>query len=183
MVSGSLPAEQRDTFQKLLKDGRFKKIYVESSRAVARSSSTAEQLFQASVKHGVQIVPADLPDLYKHNATPMEKCVRRIVFATTELERDLIVQRLQDGIKRKLQITGRRTQAGRPKVVGCPTLLDIAKPKGKVLRQLRAIASRRASPEYGLRTMARDMSTALCLPRTMGHETARRICRHLTGQC
>ena len=154
---------------------------MESSRAVARSSSVAEQLFQASVEHGVQIVPADLPELYKHDATPLEKCVRRIVFATTELDRDLIVQRLQDGIKRKLQPTSKRTQTGAPKVSGCATLLEIAKPTSRVLAKLKGIASRRDSPNYGLRAMARDMSVALKLPRTMGHETARRICTQLKG--
>jgi DNA invertase Pin-like site-specific DNA recombinase len=166
----------------LLKDGHFRKIYVESSRAVARSSTVAEKLFQTSVEHGVQIVPADLPDLYKHEATPVEKFVRRIVFATTELERDLIVQRLQDGIKRKMQTTRKRTQTGAPKVSGCASLLEIAKPTSRALTQLRAIAARRQSGNYGLRAMARDMSVALDLPRTMGHETARRICSQLAEQ-
>jgi len=64
-------------------------------------NSSTEKAKQDKVK----IIPADLPDLMKPDATPAENIVRRIVFASTELERDMLVARLQDGIRQKKNIS------------------------------------------------------------------------------
>lgn len=182
VISGTLPLHRRKQFMELLDNTHISKIYVESARAVARSSKVAQDVFEQSVAKKVQIVPADLPDLFKHDQTPIEKYVRHIIFATTELERDLIVHRLRDGVNRKMATTIRRTQLGKPKVVGSKTVLDTVKPNAKVLKKFQAIALRRANGvegQCGLRTVARLLSEALSLPRPMGHETARRMCQEL----
>ncbi len=184
VISGSLPLARRVEFLKLLDQGQVEKIYVESCRAVSRSAKVAEQLFEHSVKKRVQIVPADLPDLFKHEQSPIERYVRRIICATTEFERDLTVQRLRDGIARKMAETRDTTQTGAPKVSGAKTLLDIVRPSKKVLQKLRAIAAQRnkAGGVVGLRGVARQLSNELCLPKHMGHETARRMCQQLLSR-
>ena len=180
VVSGCLPTQQRKEFLSLLECGGVSKIYIESCRAMARSAHVAEELWSRSAQHGVEIVPADLPGLLKHDATPVEQHLRRIVFATTELERDLTVTRLQDGLRRKMLTTSLKTQSGAPKVNGTRSLLDIMKPKPCVVRKLRQLAAKhKKTPAFGLRSLAAAMSEALSLPRTMAHETARRMCSEL----
>lgn len=78
----------------------------------------AEELYELSVKNKVTIVPADMPLLYTHTPNSLDKYIRKIVFATTELERDHAVSRLQDGLARKMTTTKRRGQNGAPKVNG-----------------------------------------------------------------
>jgi DNA invertase Pin-like site-specific DNA recombinase len=135
----------------------------------------AREVLEQSKAKKVHIVPADLPNLFKHTQTLVEKYVRHIIFGTTELERDLIVQRLRDGVTRK-------TQSGKPKVDGSKTLLDFLRPSTQVLKKLRAIALRRKyanAGQYGLCTAAPHLSEALSSSQTMAHETARRLCEEL----
>jgi len=180
VISGSLPAHERTEMLRLLNDGNVSKVYVESVRAVARSAKAAEELWEHSVAKNVTIVPTDMPSLLTHTPTPVEKFLRRVVCAVTELERDVLVARLRDGVSRRLRTTRQVTQTGSPKVTGARTLLQKVKPTAATLRKLRVIAMKRAAPNsLGLRTLARSMSDALQLPRTMGHETARRLCREL----
>ena len=118
----------------------------------------------------VTIVPTDMPSLLTHAPTPVDKFLRRVVCSVTELERDVLVARLRDGVTRRVQTTRQVTQTGSLKV----------KPTASTLRKLKAVAKTRAAPNsFGLRTLALSMSDALQLPRTMGHETARRLCREL----
>lgn len=141
----------------------------------------AEELFDQSVKKDVLLIPADVPDLFQHDQTPAQKYVRRVICATTELERDLTVQRLRDGIQRKMKSTKAKTQLGQPKVTGAKTLLELAKPSPKVLQVMKDFCNKhkKSRGEIGLRALARQLSHELRLPRCMGHETARRICNSL----
>jgi DNA invertase Pin-like site-specific DNA recombinase len=183
VVSGTLPLARRGEIMKLLSNGRVEKIYVESCRALSRSAKVAEELFDHSVQKGVQTVPADLPDLFQHDQTPVQRYVRRVICATTELERDLTVQRLRDGIVRKMATTRARTQSGRPKVSGAKTLLDRLNPNRKVLQKLQVLCVqyKRSGGTFGLRSLARQLSHELRLPQVMGHETARRICQCISS--
>ena len=181
VINGSLPTQRRQELLKLIEAGDVKAAFIESCRALARSVKVSEELYEKAVRNQVSIIPADLPDLLKPDTTPAESFVRRIIFASTELERDLVVSRLQDGIRRKLRVATKVTQAWCPKATGCHTTLDMARPSAPQRRRLRALAKKhRDHPQtYGLRSMASDMSEVLKLDRKMGHETARRLCREL----
>ena len=82
-----------------LVSGDYEKIYIENSRALSRSAVVSEQIYQTAKDNNVQIISADMPGLYNHNASPGESFVRRAMAAATEFERDLIVYRLQQGIQ------------------------------------------------------------------------------------
>ncbi|CAK0829853.1 unnamed protein product [Prorocentrum cordatum] len=101
VVSGSLPAGSRQGFKKLVAEAtkrKIKTILVENARAVARSSHANEDLFEMAKKRGIEIIATDMPALYKHQPNPAEKFVRRIVFAHVELEKDMTVHRLWEGL-------------------------------------------------------------------------------------
>eukprot|EP00959_Pyramimonas_sp_CCMP1952_P367820 7704671-Pyramimonas_sp.AAC.1 len=98
VVSGSLPAGSRTGFQELMKEATRRKIrtiLVENSRAVARNLAVNEEICEVARRHRINIIAADMPTLYKHNPTPTDKFLRRMVFAHTELEKDMMVHRLQ----------------------------------------------------------------------------------------
>lgn len=76
----------------------------------------AEKLYELSVTNNMTIVPADMPLLYTHTPNSLDKYIRKIVFATTELERAHAVSRLQDGLARKMTTTKRLGQNCAPKV-------------------------------------------------------------------
>ena len=46
-------------------------------------------------------MPSDFPDLCVLDPNPVQTFIRHVMFAMTELETNLIVQRLQDGPQRK----------------------------------------------------------------------------------
>ena len=176
VISGSLPPASRKCLRELIASGKFNKIYVESSRAIARSALAAEELYNMSVQHDVKIIPSDMPDLYAHDATAVQKFLRRVIFAVTELDRDMTVEKLQDGLRRKRALTKRRTQRGEPKANGTLSLLERLKPSSAVLRRLRsAVARHEREPNFGLRSLAAALSDVLALPSQMSHETARRL--------
>lgn len=110
VVSGRLPAEQRPKLLVIITSKKFDKIYV-----IAQASN-------------VQIVPSDMPTLYDHSSDPMHKFLRKIIVAVTELDRDMTVEKLRDGIRRKMKNTVRKTRQGRPKVSGKRTLMEKLNP-------------------------------------------------------
>ncbi len=85
VVSGSLPVGQRVAFNELMDRTDLDKIYVESVRAVARDAMVAEHYYQMSKRTGKQIIPADMPTLFKHDENPAEKFARRTMCAAIEL--------------------------------------------------------------------------------------------------
>ena len=89
-LAGVSPLRKRKAFQNFLPraaDQGIHEIVVESSRAVARDANVDEEFFQKSKNMGVRLVPADLPDLFAPNPTPVQTFVRRVMFAMTELEK------------------------------------------------------------------------------------------------
>lgn len=87
VINGSLPTQRRQELLKLIEAGDVKAAFLESCRALARSVKVSEELYEKAVQNQVSIIPADLPDLLKPDTTPAESFVRRIIFASTELER------------------------------------------------------------------------------------------------
>jgi DNA invertase Pin-like site-specific DNA recombinase len=102
VCSGTLPLSQRKGLCGLF-DNKECLVYMESARALARKASVAEDIWLKSKDAGVQLEAADLPGLLKHNPTPAEGFMRRVMFAMYEFERDLIVARLANGLKQKLE--------------------------------------------------------------------------------
>jgi len=119
VVSGSIPVERRVGFKQLLEKAfatKVKKIVVENARAVARSMEANEELYKDSKRLGVEIIATDAPNLYKHAPNPTEKFCRRVVFAYTELEKDVLVERLSKGLAAR--VSRRKAEwraAGRPR--------------------------------------------------------------------
>ncbi len=69
----------------------------------ATASRVSEEAYQHSKKEGVQIVPADVPDPYEISPNPVQQFMRRVVFAVTELEKELTwlpISTLPSGLKR-----------------------------------------------------------------------------------
>jgi len=100
IVSGSLPACSRKGFRDLLakcKASKVKELLVENARAVARDALVNEALYNEAKNAGVEIIAADFPGLYRHNAGPLDKFLRRLVFMIQELEKDSLVERLANG--------------------------------------------------------------------------------------
>lgn len=97
-------------------------ILVESSRAVARDALVAEDLYRSATAKGIRIVPSDVPELFSESPTPVQKFLRRIMLAYTELEKDMTIHRLQHGLanrKKELQCVlrlGGATQKGSKKI-------------------------------------------------------------------
>jgi DNA invertase Pin-like site-specific DNA recombinase len=81
----------------------IQKICVESARAISRDANVAEEMYQKAREAGVQIVPADIPDLCALQPNPVQIFIRRMMFAMTELEKNLNVQRLRDGQQKKTE--------------------------------------------------------------------------------
>ena len=194
IISGSLTMDKRDSISDLLtktKDKDIEKVYVESIRAISRDANVAEAMFLKSQKENVQIVPADFPDLCILDPNPVQTFIRRVMFAMTELEKNLIAQRLKDGQQRKKEQAekivaaarannkklkvGQLTQEGKAKTCGSKSTLEAMGPLTKLQKkQFKDVASERDSKKIGLRKMQKKMSEILQKD-IRSHETARRL--------
>ena len=81
----------RQVFAKLIDRAKKEKraISVENARAVARDMFVNEHFYSESKKASVKIVPKDMPQLYEHDANPVQKFIRRVIFAYVGLEKDI----------------------------------------------------------------------------------------------
>ena len=129
VISGSLPLAKRNKFLNLI-NGKNKvlKVFVESARAVARSAIVAEDAWKLSKENGVQIIPADLPYLFRHDASPGETVMRRVMLSVQEFERDMVVHRLTHGLITKKATSRRINQVGKIKVNGAHSILGKLSP-------------------------------------------------------
>ena len=91
MISGTVPVKQRAKLLKLLNSAT--QIHVESAQAIARKAA-----------HG-----------------DVESFMRKVVLAMHELERDVVVERLQAGLDAKKKASPFKTQDGHVKVNGRKT--------------------------------------------------------------
>ena len=73
IISGNLSLDKRTKITNILnktKDKDIQKICVESAWAISRKANVAEEMYQKAKEAGVQIVPADIPDMCACNQTP-----------------------------------------------------------------------------------------------------------------
>jgi DNA invertase Pin-like site-specific DNA recombinase len=199
VISGSLPLAKRDKFLNLI-NGKNKvlKVFVESARAVARSAIVAEDAWKLSKENEVQIIPADLPYLFKHDASPGETFMRWVMLSVQEFERDMVVHRLSHGIAEKRRVVqaalrqarqtkaqhvlikGRRvptsllrTQEGKVKVNGRKTGLSQVRPSARVLAKLQVACRKHEAGQVGWRKLAQMIADIIQRP--VAPETARRM--------
>eukprot|EP00438_Fugacium_kawagutii_P023949 Skav213219 [mRNA] locus=scaffold369:23605:24360:- [translate_table: standard] len=125
-ISGMLPVRQRKKLLQLV-SGDYSHVFVESIRSLARKSGTIEDLYNEAKKNGCHIVVADTgADLFKHDATPAQNFMRRVLAAVTEFERDMIVHRLTSGLLRKKALLQAKTGKQEVKVNGRKSYLEHA---------------------------------------------------------
>jgi hypothetical protein len=162
------------------------KVLVESARAVARNALVAEAIYRRSVASGVEIIPADIPALLKHQPSPGEALMRKVMFAVTEFQRDVAVRNMANGIlekKKRLLAAGsyEKTQAGKVKVVGTKSILQRTPPSAAQKKALLSLARKWQAGSLALRPLAVKMSRVLKMKKEMGHESARRCAHTLLG--
>ena len=170
VVSGSLPATLRTQLVHILKHNRGKKVYIENSRALARSTVAGEQLYEMSKENNVKIVSVDMPELFNHQPSPGTAFLRRVMLAAQEFERDIIVERLQHGLAKARVHSKRRTQFGRVKVQGAKSTLEQIKPHRATITSIRALTNKGLSQRE-----IRDAIRALLNRPGLGTSTAMRI--------
>jgi DNA invertase Pin-like site-specific DNA recombinase len=170
VVSGSLPAAKRTQLVEILTKHRGKKVYIESPRALARSTVAGEQLYEMSRENNVQIVSVDMPELFDHKPSAGTAFLRRVMLAAQEFERDIIVERLQHGLARAKAKSRMRTQSGAIKVQGSKSTLEQIKPNRATIAKIRAIVNKGWSQR-----MIRDYIRVLLKRPNLGTSTAMRI--------
>jgi len=174
-ISGMLPLAKREHLVKLIEDPTISEIHVESCRAVARKAVVAEAMWELSKKHKTNIICADYPTLFKHDCSPAESFIRKVVMATTELHRDIAVENLTNGLKDAMRRSKRKTQKGRVKFNGRKSYLETCPMTKTKKLNLKAVTKRYRANEFGCRELAKKYTTILKIDQTMGHETAKRV--------
>lgn len=192
VISGSLPKDKRIKFNKLLADSPKKdisRIFLET-RALARDADVGEALYKESVKQNVELHCRDAPGIFSHNPSPVMQFMRRVVLGMIELEKNLIVSRLNDGRqeaakkaekdlqaakrKGKLEI-GMITQDGNAKTVGATSyLVSCGKLTNSKKNQLKAAIKEKDTKKIGLRTLQKKINNILGID-LRSHEAARRF--------
>ena len=121
----------------LIKNAEVKKIFVESASRVARSAKVAEEIYETAKSTGTEIIVANNPALFKLDATPEQNFFRGIAFAVAEYERDLLVDRLQSGLR------AAAAKRGGMSVQGRKSILDKTSPTKKQKKVLKALIAQR----------------------------------------
>jgi len=189
VVSGSLPKNQRHVFCQLLRTCKkkgIKNIVVEGSRTVARTASTAEEFYEMCTEAGIKITAADLPMLFEDSTgNPAQRFMRHVLFGYVQLERDMLVHRLQDGLARKKRKAvdaskkGQhlpRSQKGSVKVNGRRSILEEKQlSKSQIRKKLGGLFQQYGNGLLSVRDLAKKISERLGCKKTISHETARRM--------
>ncbi|CAJ1442191.1 unnamed protein product [Effrenium voratum] len=152
------------------------KIFLESARALAPSQIAAEQAWQASRKHNVEIVCSDIPDLFTHSPTPAQSFIRKVHCAAQEFNKDMVVYHLSQGLANKVKTTKEITQKGSPKVNGCKSVIQKLKPSQASIKQVKKLKAQRDKGEFGWRPLATKVSKVLRVKACLAPETVRRLC-------
>ena len=141
----------------------------------------AEQLWRESKKAGVQIVPADCPELFRHFPSPSESFMRRVLTAQQEYERDVACQRMMAGLAAKKEVTKDRTQAGTVKVNGRKSILDEEQPSKRKLELIKMPIAKYQQGSFGLRTLGHQITGHLG-GRKVWPEAARRMIEEIESK-
>ena len=191
VISGSLPKDRRATFCKLLQTCQqhgIKRVVMEGCRTLARSARTAQDLFQMSKDAGVTLTTADIPGLLdpSEGSNPASTFLRHVIFAYVQLERDMLVHRLQDGLQRKKAkavkesiknpASSSLSQQGQVKINGRRSLAEMKSwDQARIKKHLGPIFKDYAKGKVTARGMAPLISQKMKLKHTISHETARRM--------
>ena len=173
-ISGMLPLSQRTRLQQLL-SGEYDTVVVESARALSRSVETSEQIYNTARRNGVEIITSDLPGLFRVDGNPATNFMRRVMAATTEFDRDVLVLRLQAGLAAARKTTTRRTQTGKPKVQGRNSLMQHLKPTKQQIKKLRRSFQMHQNGDFGWRPLCAQVANILKLETQPAVETVRRM--------
>lgn len=179
VISGSVPVCQRLKLLKLLDSAT--EIYVESARAISRKASHGEELYNIAKEKGVSIICSDFPQLFSLQPSPIESFMRKLVLAMQELERDVLVERMQAGLAAKKKITQARTQSGLPKVNGRKSTLELLKPSPSKVKKMIVLSKKRSKGCFGWRALAAKFESILKIKggKKLSVETVRRMTREL----
>ena len=140
---------------------------------MARSSKVAEEIYEEAKVSGTEIVVANNPTLFKFDATPEQHFFRRIAFAVAEYERDVLVERLQSGLRTAAAKRGGGCCAG-PQEHPREDQAHSAAEEGP-----EKLIAQRAQGDFGYRPLVEQMSGVLKLDSCMSMETCRRLCKSL----
>ena len=99
-------------------------------------------MYELSKKNNVQIVAVDMPELFQHEPTAGIAFLRRVILATQEFERDIIVEWLQHGLARATAKSKSHTQSRAITVQGAKTTLEQLKPSKATIKEICNIAKR-----------------------------------------
>ncbi|CAE7231755.1 unnamed protein product [Symbiodinium sp. CCMP2592] len=189
VVSGSLPKDQRHVFCNLLrtcKEKGIKNVVVEGSRTVSRTAKTAEEFYDLCKEAGIKITAADIPMLFDDSTgNPAQRFMRHVLFGYVQLERDMLVHRLQDGLARKKRKAEEarkkghqlpRSQQGTVKVNGRRSILETKQlSKRQIEQKLGGLFHQYDNGRLSVRDLAKKISDRLGCKKTISHETARRM--------
>jgi hypothetical protein len=110
IISGAAPLEDRSGLLGLMTKDGLDKIYVESSRDVARSVLVGEAVHALSKLLNVQIVVADNPGLMCHDETPQQRFNRLLGLLMQEYDRDQRKYILENGLQDRRDNKGSRSK-------------------------------------------------------------------------
>jgi DNA invertase Pin-like site-specific DNA recombinase len=172
-ISGMLPLPQRKKLQSLL-DGAYDAVYVESVRSLARKASAIEEIYEKAKKTGTKIVVADLPNAFDAEAGPAVNFQCWVMAAVQEFEWDVIVRRLQEGLKAKAFSLKQQGHKEPLKVNGRPSYLEqhMNKIDVKVKVRLQKLCQAQQHGRIGLGQLALEASKVLRLRKPMGKDAA-----------
>ena len=138
-------------------------------------------MWELSKKHKTYIICADYPSLFKHDCSPAESFIRKVVMATTELHWDIAVENRTNGPKEAKKRSKRKTQKGAVKFHGRKTYLLQNPPTHAKSMKLKDVTKKYKAGKFGCRELAKQYSTVLNLPTAMGHETAKRMAHEIVA--
>lgn len=186
-ISGMLPVRQRKKLLQLV-SGDYSHVFVESIRSLARKSGTIEELYHEAKKNGCHIVVADAgADVFKHDATPAQNFLRRVLAAVTEFERDMIVHRLTSGLQRKKALLQAKTGKQEVKVNGRKSYFEHAmqecgkntKRQTRIKKSITALCRDQKKGRLSVRELAARASKVLKLDSPMGKDAALTLSKQL----
>lgn len=170
-ISGMLPLQKREKLQSLL-NGAYQAVYVESVRSLARKASAIEEIYEKAKSSGTKIVVADLPNAFDAEASPAVNFQRRVMAAVQEFERDVIVKRLQEGLKAKADALKKKSGKEPVKVNGRPSYLEKHQVNAHQKAKLKKLCQEQQCGKIGLRALAEQASKVLRLKEPMGKDAA-----------
>ena len=138
------------------------KLYVESSRALARKPAITKEVLEFAEQHGAEIVCSDIGSLNGVGRTALQTLIIRVMTAFHALERDLIYDRTMNGRKLAIEKSDKFDRSKNKKIGGRTTVL-LSHPNPPTLAaRVRELADKRGActdGSYGWGSIATDLAT------------------------